>query len=202
MRWVKRTMMCGCMLLAVGCSPEEKPFSMYSMECEIILNSTYAAPAEEWLRFHLYVHGSGIDALRKPIMGDKEIREGKCVFELSVENLGKKDVQYYFPANQKPYFIGTFKGGAKDSLMSEEWTRPRTLGQGKTDTLVFEKDFLFVLQKPIPSGRGENGAFVFVVCVEGKLYPVLATVSLTPEDPVWEQIKETWDGWERQRAKN
>ena len=195
-------MMYGCALLAVGCSPEEKPFSMHSMEFEIILNSTYDAPTEEWLRFHLYVHGSGIDALRKPVIGEEDMRDGTFIFELSVENIGKKDVHYYFPDNQKPYLIGTFRGTAKDNLMTEEWTRPRTLGRGETDTFVFEKDLRFLLKKPIPTGRGENGALVFIVCVEGKLYPVLATVSLTPEDPVWAQIKETWDGWERQRAGN
>lgn len=154
-------------------------FSLHSLEKgAIVFNSTYPSPLSEWVLFHLRVHGSGIDELLKPLDGPEELRDGRFIFDLTIENKGLQDVYYYFPANHTPYLVGTFNLSPEKPIFSDNYTHPQLLKKGESRTITFEGNWRFLQREPLSTKRGTNGALVFIVNVEGKSYPVIAPVNI------------------------
>ncbi|MBT9450571.1 hypothetical protein ICN84_10880 [Akkermansia glycaniphila] len=169
-------------MFMAGCEKNTEPtpeFSLHSLEKgAIVFNSTYPSPRNEWVLFHLRVHGSGIDELLKPLDGPEELRDGQFIFNLTIENQGLQDVHYYFPANHTPYLVGTFDGSLEKPIFSEKYTQPQLLKKGDSQTITFEGNWRFLQRGPLSTKRGTNGALVFIVNVEGTSYPVIAPVNI------------------------
>ena len=169
-------------MFMAGCEKNTEPtpeFSLHSLEKgAIVFNSTYPSPRNEWVLFHLRVHGSGIDELLKPLDGPEELRDGQFIFNLTIENQGLQDVHYYFPANHTPYLVGTFDGSLEKPIFSEKYTQPQLLKKGDSQTITFEGNWRFLQRGPFSTKRGTNGALVFIVNVEGASYPVIAPVNI------------------------
>lgn len=169
-------------MLMAGCEKNTKnssTFSLHSLEGgAIIFNSTYPSPLSEWVLFHLRVHGSGIDELLKPLDDPQELREGQFLFDLTIENKGSQDIHYFFPSNQMPYLVGTFSGSLKKPIFADKYMHPQLLKKGESQTITFEGNWRFLQQEPLSTKKGTNGALVFIVNVEGKLYPVVATINI------------------------